>query len=56
MDFAELVKMISDNCVTIVIIGYFIFKDWKQSTVINDSLIKLNETVDLVKELLLKKE
>lgn len=54
MDITEIVKMLSETCVTIVVIGYFLFKDFKTTMLINESLTRLNETTELIKELLLK--
>lgn len=67
MTITEIVKLLADNCISVVIIGYFLWKDYATTKItkdnyvetlqtVNNSLTKLNDTVELLKDLLLKKE
>lgn len=52
----DLVNLIMNSSVTIVVLAYFIYRDYKFNDKLNSSLVTLNETVNLVKDLLLKDE
>lgn len=52
----DLVNLIMNSSVTIVVLAYFIYRDYKFNDKLNSSLATLNETVNLVKDLLLKEE
>jgi len=52
----DLVNLIMNSSVTIVVLAYFIYRDYKFNDKLNSSLVTLNETVNLVKDLLLKEE
>lgn len=52
----DLVNLIMNSSVTIVVLAYFIYRDYKFNDKLNSSLTTLNETVNLVKDLLLKEE
>lgn len=65
MTITEIVKLIADNSVTIIVIAYFLWKDYAVTKntkdnyietlqTVNNSLTKLNDTVELLKDLLLK--
>lgn len=52
----ELVKLIMDSGTTIVVLAYFIYRDFKFMNKLDTSLTVLNETVDLIKEIELKRK
>ena len=52
----ELVKLIMDSGTTIVILAYFIYRDFKFMNRLDTSLTVLNETVELIKEIELKRK
>ena len=52
----DIVNLIMNSSVTIVVLAYFIYRDYKFNDKLNSSLVTLNETVNLVKDLLLKDE
>ena len=52
----DLVNLIMNSSVTIVVLAYFIYRDYKFNDKLNSSLVTLNETVNLVKDLSLKDE
>lgn len=52
----DIVNLIMNSSVTIVVLAYFIYRDYKFNDKLNSSLATLNETVNLVKDLLLKEE
>lgn len=48
MSVAELVKLIVDNSLTVVLVGYFLYKDWK----FNENIISvLGEIKEVLAEL-----
>lgn len=51
----EIVKLIMDSGTTIVILAYFIYRDFKFMNRLDTSLTVLNETVELIKEIELKR-
>lgn len=50
----EIVNLILNSSVTIVVIAYFIFRDWKFNEKLTSALTSLNETVNMLKELIMK--
>lgn len=52
----EVVKLIMDSGTTIVILAYFIYRDFKFMNRLDTSLTVLNETVELIKEIELKRK
>lgn len=52
----ELVKLIMDSSVTIIIIAYFIFRDFKFMTQLQQTLTTLVDTVDVLKTMLTREE
>lgn len=50
MEFEELVTLIQNTGVTIVIIGYFMLRDWKFMTTLQETLTSLVDVVDRLKE------
>lgn len=50
----EIVNLILNSSVTIVVIAYFIFRDWKFNEKLTSALTSLNETVTMLKELIMK--
>ena len=42
--------------VTVVVLAYFIYRDYKFSEKLNSSLTTLNDTTNLIKDLLIKEE
>lgn len=52
----EIVKLIMDSGTTIVILAYFIYRDFKFMNRLDTSLTVLNETVELIKEIELKRK
>ena len=50
MEMKELVNMIQNTGVTVVIIGYFIFRDYKFMGTLKDTLTTLVNTVSTLKE------
>ena len=50
----ELVNLILNSSVTIVVIAYFILRDWKFNEKLTSALTSLNETVNMLKELIMK--
>lgn len=55
MEMKELVNMIQNTGVTIVIIGYFIFRDYKFMGTLKDTLTTLVNTVSTLKEVVQSK-
>lgn len=51
----EIVKLIMDSGTTIAVLGYFIYRDFKFMNKLDTSLTVLNETVNLIKDIELKK-
>ena len=51
----DIVKLIMDSGTTIVILAYFIYRDFKFMNKLDTSLTVLNETVNLIKDIELKK-
>lgn len=52
MEMKELVNMIQNTGVTVVILGYFIFRDYKFMGTLKDTLTTLVNTVNTLKEVL----
>lgn len=52
----EIVKLIMDSGTTIAVLGYFIYRDFKFMSKLDTSLTILNETVDLIKDIELKRK
>lgn len=55
MELKEIVNMIQNTGVTIVIIGYFIFRDYKFMGTLKDTLTTLVNTVSTLKEVVQSK-
>lgn len=55
MEMKELVNMIQNTGVTVVIIGYFIFRDYKFMGTLKDTLLTLVNTVSTLKEVVQSK-
>lgn len=55
MEVKELVNMIQNTGVTVVIIGYFIFRDYKFMGTLKDTLTTLVNTVSTLKEVVQSK-
>ena len=55
MEMKELVSMIQNTGVTVVIIGYFIFRDYKFMGTLKDTLTTLVNTVSTLKEVVQSK-
>ena len=55
MEMKELVNMIQNTGVTVVIIGYFIFRDYKFMETLKDTLTTLVNTVSTLKEVVQSK-
>lgn len=55
MEMKELVNMIQNTGVTVVIIGYFIFRDYKFMGTLKDTLTTLVNTVSTLKEVVQSK-
>ena len=52
----EIVKLIMDSGTTIAVLAYFIYRDFKFMSKLDTSLTILNETVDLIKDIELKRK
>lgn len=52
MEMNELVNMIQNTGVTVVIIGYFIYRDYKFMGTLKDTLATLVNTVNTLKEVI----
>ena len=52
----EIVKLIMDSGTTIAVLAYFIYRDFKFMNKLDTSLTVLNETVDLIKDIELKRK
>lgn len=50
MDMEAIVNLISNTGVTIVVIGYFIYRDFKFMSTLQDTLTTLVNTVDTLKD------
>lgn len=55
MEMKELVNMIQNTGVTVVIIGYFIFRDYKFMGTLKDTLTTLVNTINTLKEVVQSK-
>lgn len=55
MEMKELVNMIQNTGVTIVILGYFIYRDYKFMGTLKDTLATLVNTVSTLKEVIQSK-
>lgn len=55
MEMKELVNMIQNTGVTIVILGYFIYRDYKFMGTLKDTLTTLVNTVSTLKEVIQSK-
>lgn len=56
MDFVNLIDLISNNGISIVLIAYMIVKDWLFTKDINNMLIQMKDTLDIIKETAEEKE
>lgn len=56
MSFDEIVKLITDNAVTIVVLAYFIYKDFTINKEMQKSIDKFTTAIDVIKDLINKKE
>lgn len=54
MEINEIVNMIGSYGMGIVCLAYFMIRDWKFQGIIQESLSQLNETTNLIKELMMK--
>lgn len=55
MEMQEMVNMLLNSGTAIVIIGYFIFRDFKFMSTLQTTLTSLVDTVDALKDLVSKK-
>ena len=55
MEMKELVNMIQNTSVTVVIIGYFLYRDYKFMGTLKDTLTTLVNTVSTLKEVVQSK-
>lgn len=55
MEMKELVNMIQNTGVTVVIIGYFLYRDYKFMGTLKDTLTALVNTVNTLKEIVQSK-
>ena len=55
MEMKELVNMIQNTGVTIVILGYFIYRDYKFIVTLKDTLATLVNTASTLKEVIQSK-
>lgn len=55
MEMKELVNMIQNTGVTVVIIGYFLYRDYKFMGTLKDTLTTLVNTVSTLKEVVQSK-
>lgn len=55
MEMKELVNMIQNTGVTVVIIGYFIYRDYKFMGTLKDTLTTLVNTVSTLKDVVQSK-
>lgn len=55
MSMEEITNLITNTGVTVVIIGYFIFRDWKFMDTLQSTLTTLTETVNNLRELIKEK-
>lgn len=55
MEMKELLNMIQNTSVTVVIIGYFLFRDYKFMGTLKDTLTTLVNTVSTLKEVVQSK-
>lgn len=51
MSFEEIVRLITDNATTIVILAYFVYKDITINKDMIKAIEKFTETIELIKEL-----
>lgn len=52
----DLVNLFMNAGVTVVVLAYFIYRDYKFSEKLSSSLTTLNDTTNLIKDLLIKEE
>ena len=55
MDFEKIVSLIVNNASAVTLLIYFIWKDNKFTAQINNSLSAINESLLIIRELLLRK-
>lgn len=55
MDFEKIVSLIVNNASAVTLLIYFIWKDNKFTAQINNSLSAINESLEIIRELLLRK-
>lgn len=56
MEMESVVSLISNTGVTVVIIGYFIYRDFKFMSTLQDTLVTLVNTVDTLKDVVTGKQ
>lgn len=56
MEFSDILKLLSNYGVTIIVVGYFIYKDNKFSISLEKTLQELKDTVNVLKDLVEKRE
>lgn len=56
MELQQIVELAMKSGIELIVIGYFIFKDYTTTKAITEALTKLNETTQLIKDLVLKGE
>ncbi|MCQ2740254.1 MAG: hypothetical protein MJ237_08540 [bacterium] len=54
MEVQEIVNLIMNSGVTIVVLAYFMVRDWKFSDNLKNTLSKLSDQMELIKDLLRK--
>lgn len=55
MDISSIVTLITEKSVTIFIIAYFVFRDYKFMTTLQNTLTTLQETMEIVRNTLISK-
>lgn len=55
MDISSIVTLITEKSVTIFIIAYFVFRDYKFMTTLQNTLTTLQDTMDIVRSALIAK-
>lgn len=56
MDFEAIVNLVMKSGIEIFVIAYFIFKDYTTTKQLTETLTKLHETTELIKDLIMKGE
>lgn len=55
MDISSIVTLITEKSVTIFIIAYFVFRDYKFMTTLQNTLTTLQDTMDIVRSALISR-